>query len=236
MEVKKIISLIENFAPLETQERWDNSGWQIDFKTAEVNKVLLALTVTEDVVNQAVKKGCDLIMSHHPLFFIPFQLNKNIPIYSAHTNLDKAKGGTTDTLINVLGLPNIRSIKQVGDFLRVVELEKEISLNDFINILKDKLKLETIRVVNQKGTQSLKKLAFCSGSGADFIEDAEKVNADIFITGDLKYHCSIDSGIILADAGHFESERPVLNTIKDLLKEFNLEIVIADEKSPFINY
>ena len=98
MNKYEIVRKIEEFAPLETQETWDASGWVIDLPDAEVNKVLFALTVTDDIVEQAYKNGCNLIISHHPLFFVPLKYHE-INIYCAHTNLDKAHGGTTDTLI-----------------------------------------------------------------------------------------------------------------------------------------
>ncbi len=233
MNTKEIINLIENFAPLETQEGWDNCGVQIDFDDREIKKVLLALDVTEQSINQAIEKKCDMLISHHPLFFVPFSFNNNIPIYSAHTNLDKADGGTTDTIIETL---DFKHSQKVGDFLRIVELNQQMSLNDLINLLKDKLELEAIRVVNNLNQQSVKKVAFCAGSGVDFAGEAQRSGAEVFITGDLKYHNALDSKIVLIDIGHFESERPVLKTIKKLLEPLNIEVIIADEKSPFINY
>lgn len=232
MEIFKITNLIEEFAPLELQEAWDNCGFQIDLKR-DVKKILLALTVTKDIINQAQKNNCDMIIAHHPLFFVPFDFNIGIPIYSAHTNLDITEGGTTDSLINLL---KMNPIKKVGIFLRVVELEKEISLNDFVELLKDKLRLEHVRVVNNLNKKLVKKIAFCAGSGADFAGEAEKIGADILVTGDIKYHTATDNDIILIDAGHFETEHPVLNTVKNLLSKLNIEVIIADEKSPFINY
>lgn len=235
MKMNEIIKTIEKFAPLELQEAWDNSGIQIDFGNTDVKKILLALTVTEDIVNQAIQKKCDMIISHHPLFFIPFSLQKGISIYSAHTNLDSTKGGTTDTMISML---EMEVSECIGNFLRVVDLDKEIELRDFIQLVKEKLGLDYIRVVNNFNKQKIKKIAFCAGSGADFLPLAQDIKADVFVTGDIKYHTAIDSGIILLDAGHFESEHPVLNTVKELLmEEFKgIEVLIADEKSPFINY
>lgn len=237
MEVKKIIELIENFAPLELQESWDCSGWQIKIAINDVKKVLLCLSVTQNIINQAVEKNCDLIISHHPLFFVQFAFNKGISIYSAHTNLDKADGGTTDTLIKDLGFGKAqKEILEVGDFLRLTELKEEILLDDFVCLLKTKLNLENIRVVNNSNKQKIKKIAFCAGSGADFIGEAQGLDADIIVTGDVKYHTALDNDIIIVDIGHFESERPVLKTIENLLKPLNIEVIIAYEKSPFINY
>lgn len=233
MDINTITSLIENFAPLELQESWDCSGFQIDLGPKNIENVLLCLSLTENIINQAVEKNCDLIIAHHPLFFVPFGFNKNISIYSAHTNLDKTEGGTTDTLIKLLGFNNSQ---KVGDFLRLVNLKEEILLDDFINLLKNKLSLKNIRVVNNLNQQTIKKVTFCAGSGVDFLNEAKEFGADAFVTGDVKYHTALDSDVIIIDIGHFESEYPVLKTIENLLKPLNIGVIIADEKSPFINY
>ena len=78
MNKYEIVKRIEEFAPLETQEAWDASGWVVDLPNAEVNKVMFALTVTPQVYNQAVHKGCDMIISHHPLFFVPYNF---LPVF-----------------------------------------------------------------------------------------------------------------------------------------------------------
>ena len=89
MNKYEIVKKIEEFAPIETQESWDVSGWIVDLSNPEVDKVLFALTVTEDVLEQAVRNGCNMIISHHPMFFVPWKY-RNINIYCAHTNFDKA--------------------------------------------------------------------------------------------------------------------------------------------------
>lgn len=232
MEINKIIEVLEEFAPSFLQEEWDNSGFQVYYEK-DVRKILLCLSVTQNIVLQAIEQECDMIISHHPLFFIPFELNKNIPIYSAHTNLDKAEGGTTDTLIKSLGFSNIQ---KCGDFLRFVELDKETLLDDFILNLKVKINVQNIRVVNNLKIKKINKIAFCAGSGADFINEAKRNGADVIVTGDVKYHTALESDVIIIDIGHFESEIPVLVTVKNLLKTLDVEVIIADEKSPFINY
>lgn len=233
MEINEIVGLIEDFAPLETQEAWDCSGFQIDFGSVDINKILLCLSVTDGTINQAIEKKCDMIIAHHPLFNIPLKFNKGIPVYSAHTNLDKAQGGTTDSLIELLGFD---SSKKVGDFLRVVALDEKMSLDNLIKLIKDKLNLKTARVVNNFDEQEISQIAFCAGSGANFISDAEFAGVDAIVTGDVKYHQALESNVIILDIGHFESEHPVLFKVKNLLNSFNLEVIVADEKSPFINY
>lgn len=233
MNIEKIITLINNFAPLQSQESWDNSGFQIISKKNDINKILLCLSITDDIIKQALENNCDLIISHHPLFFIPFVFNKNISIYSAHTNLDKADGGTTDTLISNL---NLQVSEKIGEFTRLVNLEEEITLNNFVKILKEKLNIKNIRVVNNLGVNKIKKIAFCAGSGIDLLEEAKEQSIEVFVTGDVKYHTALESNVIIVDIGHFESERPVLKTIKEILEPLGVGVLIANEKSPFINY
>ena len=179
MEINKIISTIETFAPLELQSSWDCSGWVINNGQCEVEKILLALTVDEKIIDQAIEKNCELIISHHPLFSVPLSFQKGVSIYSAHTNLDVVKGGTTDSLISLLGLGNSTT---VGEFLRVVDLEKEILMSDFVQLLKNKLNLGSVKVVNKSNLEKIKKISFCAGSGADFLNEVQELNADVFVT------------------------------------------------------
>jgi dinuclear metal center YbgI/SA1388 family protein len=233
MDIRKITDLIENFAPLKLQESWDCSGFQINVGIKDVKKILLCLSITKNILNQAIEKNCDLIISHHPLFVVPLDFNKGIMIYSAHTNLDKADGGTTDTLIETLGFYNPQKI---GDFLRLVDLKKEMELKNFINLLKKKLNLKYVRIVNNFNRKKVQKIAFCAGSGAEFVIEAQKASADLIVTGDVKYHCALESNVIIIDVGHFESEHPILLKLQKILRPLNLEVLIADEKSPLFTY
>lgn len=223
MNKYEIIRNIELFAPPETQESWDASGWAVELEGAEVNKVMFALTITDEVVNQAVKSGCDMIISHHPLFFIPFEY-RNINIYCAHTNLDKASGGTTDLILRKLGF----SGKKYGDFVRIVEFDEERSVEYL------KLKLLPIspklRYVNNTGAKSVRTVAFCAGSGSEFISSTP---CDAFITGDLKFHTAVESNKVLFDIGHFESEIFAATLLKELA-DVGEKGVLAHEESPFI--
>ena len=184
----------------------------------------LCLTVIDDVYNQAKALNCDIIISHHPLFFVPLKY-RDINIYCAHTNMDCAKGGTTDVLIKHLGL------KGYGQgFLRYVDYR--VTVGEFAE------KLSTIspnmRYVNNLGRKVINKIAFCAGSGSEFIEEAVNNGAEAFVTGDLKFHTAVESKIVLFDIGHFESEIFVLKVFENILKDY-VEIVYAKEKSPFIS-
>lgn len=222
MNKYEIVKRIEDFAPLETQEKWDSSGWIVDLPDSEINKVMFALTVTDDVFAQAVKNRCDMIISHHPLFFVPFKYSK-INIYCAHTNLDKANGGTTDTLIKTLHLNG----RVYNEFVRIVDLETEMSV-EFL-----KLKLLPIsphlRMINNKKVKMVRTIGFCAGSGSEFISETP---CDAFVTGDLKYHTAVETDKVVYDIGHFESEILSVGLLKELsgVKDNG---VTACEESPF---
>ena len=221
MNKYEIVRKIEEFAPLETQEKWDASGWIVELANNEVNKIMFALTITDKVFEQAITQNCDMIISHHPLFFVPLEYRK-INMYCAHTNLDRAEGGTTDLIINKLGFKKSYN----DDFVRVVELEKPISVEELKNKL---LKISPkLRYVNNYDAQEVQTIGFCAGSGSEFIGQT-----DAFVTGDLKFHTALDARKVVFDIGHFESEI----FAPELLREITgvgEKGVIANEKSPFI--
>ena len=218
-------NLIENFAPIELQEKWDSSGWVVETAKSEIKKVLIALTVTEKVVSEAIENKCDMIISHHPMFVVPLHLS-DMDIYCAHTNMDKTLGGTTDTLVEMLGLKSY----PVGDFLRIVDLE--ISVKDLAS--KIKKVSPNARLVNNLDVADVSKIAFCAGSGMDLYNEVLENDCDCFITGDLKYHGAVESEIVLFDVGHFESEVLIKKVFQCLIED-SVEVVLADEKSPFKN-
>lgn len=222
MNKYEVVRKIEEFAPLETQEKWDCSGWGVNNKK-DVNRVLFALTVTDKIIQQAKEKGCDMIISHHPLFYVPLEW-KDINIYSAHTNLDKAEGGTTDTLIKKLGFNKTEN----QEFVRVVRLDKPITVKE----LREKLlKISPkLRYINNYNIDKIQSIGFCAGSGSEFINETD---TDAFVTGDLKFHTALDCKQVVFDIGHFESEIFAPKILKEITG-VGEKGVIADEKSPFI--
>ena len=230
-----IIRKIEEFAPPETQEKWDCSGWGVEccsprpagdgagVRGQNANKILFALTVTDKIVQQARENGCDMIISHHPLFYVPLEW-KDINIYSAHTNLDKAEGGTTDTLIKELGFEKTESY----EFVRIVRLKTPIIIEELRQKL---LKISPkLRYINNYDIKEIKSIGFCAGSGSEFIGETD---TDAFVTGDLKFHTALDCKQVVFDIGHFESEIFAPKILKEITG-VGEKGIIADEKSPFI--
>lgn len=223
MNKYEIVRKIEEYAPLETQESWDCSGWAVVNNKENVRRVLFALTVTDKVVEQARTQGCDMIISHHPLFYVPLDW-KDINIYSAHTNLDKTEGGTTDRLIQELGFEKTESY----EFVRVVRLKEPITVEELRQRL---LKISPkLRYINNNNAEKIQTIGFCAGSGSEFIEE---IDTDAFVTGDLKFHTALDCRQVVFDIGHFESEIFAPQILKEITG-VGEKGVIADEKSPFI--
>lgn len=225
--VGEIASAIESVAPKGLQESYDNAGLQIGNPDMEVSAVLLCLDVTEEILNEALERRCNLIVSHHPLIFkglkhitgktateriVEKAIRENVAIYSAHTNLDAAQEGVSKEMARLLNLKDCRVLAPrpedlstgfgiIGDVQPTPKIE-------FLRKIKETFKVKVLRFSAQSPQLVVRKVAVCSGSGASLIGDAVKEKADIIVTGDVKYHdfTSFGLDIIIADIGHFESE------------------------------
>ena len=240
--VKDIYNFIDNIAPFHTAEEWDNSGLLVGDEHKTVNKIMFALDCTEDVINQAISCGADLIITHHPVIFKPlsevtadslvYKLIKNdISIICAHTNYDKAINGVNDILCNSVELENVEHI--VGACLNVGFLTKEMNSSEFAHFVKSKLNA-VVRFNNIE--KSIKKVAVCSGSGSDYLSLAKNLNCDALLTGDGSHHSFLDAdelGILLVCSGHFETENIAIKPLAEKIKnQFDTECIIAVQISP----
>ena len=236
-QVSKIIKKIEEFAPLSTAQKWDNSGWQINLGNKKTSKILLTLDVTPYTVDEAIKKKCDMIISHHPVFFNSIKvinspyiikaIQNNIQIYSAHTNLDIAKGGVSEFFAEKCGFTELDT---AFEFIKYKQFDKAQNFSKLISTLKTIFCLPSVRVVNSNRKQ-YNSIAFCSGSGSEFIQDLEDIGIDVFITGDLKHHQALSaSKMTVIDLGHFHSERFVVEIFNNILKDEDIELYSASEK------
>lgn len=219
-------------APPELQLDFDNSGFLLGHRDAEVKNVLLALDITEAVISEAIDMNAELIISHHPLIFSPLRdvsdcgsgkkalrmAENHIAAICMHTNLDIAPGGVNDVLMELLGAKAESTLDKDGCG-RVGELEDEMSLFCFMHRCKKKLKAKGLRYYDA-GNQ-VKRIAVMGGSGASAIEDAVKQGCDTYVTADIKYHQfqqAQDLGINLIDAGHFSTENPVIPILAQRLR------------------
>lgn len=259
-KIKDIIKVMEDFAPKNLKEDFDNVGFMVGDKEKDVKKILLALDCTLDVIEEAKEKNVDLIITHHPLLFRKpssittdtitgkkiIELIKNdIGLYSSHTNLDSAEEGLNETIVNILGFKegillekNKNSRNNNEGLGRLVKLEEPIILEDLVLLIKEKLNIPFVKLV--KGNNSVKNIAIINGSGSDFISIAVKKGADCIITGDTTYHYASDykeMGVSIIDAGHFSTEwivfQEVIKKIKEKFDEIEI-IVSSKSKDPYI--
>ena len=238
IKVKDIARAIEEFAPLPLQETYDNAGLQVGNPEMNVSAILLCLDVTEEILKEAKARNCNMIVSHHPLIFkglknltgsTPIQrmaidaLQSDIAIYSAHTNLDATFDGVSFEMGNNLELNDMSVLvanapgSETG--LGVVGYTKNpVPRMEFLRKVKETFGVRALRYSGESPHVVIRKVALCGGSGASFIGDAIRSGADVFLTGDVKYHDFTTYGyeILIADIGHFESElcsRKILSRI-----------------------
>ncbi len=242
--VKDIYNFIDSFAPFNTQEEWDNSGLLVGDQNQIVNKILFALDITTNVVNQAIDCGADLIITHHPLIFKPvtnvlsdtiiFKLIENkISIICAHTNYDKAVDGVNDVLCNAVGFDKFE--KNDGTCLNIGYFDNTVSTDCFLKDIKAILG----GVVRHNSIEkNINKVAVCSGSGSDYLSLAKELNCDALLTGDASHHAFLDANemdVLLLAAGHFETENIAIKPLLEKLqKEFNINCVLAVQNVPII--
>ena len=242
MKCQRVMGILEKLAPKRLAEQWDNPGLQVGNPEQKVSKLLVCLDVSQPVVELAIREQADMIISHHPMMLfkgllairtdsydgkmLQTLLSHNIAVYSAHTNLDIAKGGCNDILAALCGLERVEGFAPTeGDaeesMGRIGYVRESIPLEQFANSLCQKLNTSYVRLV-RGGKATVGKVALCSGAGADLISKAVFRGADLFITGDLKYHeaqQAFKQGINIIDAGHFATEFPMVKALAAYLRD-----------------
>ncbi len=237
MKVRDIEDIIEALAPLELQESYDNAGLQVGIEHDEVEGVLVCLDITEDIIREASRKKCNLVISHHPLIFRALKcvgdftyqqrcvreaITLGISLYSAHTNLDNARGGVNFKLAEKIGLRNIEWLsvvagKDAGSGV-VGELSEPQKVEDFLSWIKGLFGVSALRY-SSTAKKSISRVAVCGGAGSFLMEDAKRCHADCFITGEFHYHDYFEAGdMMIASLGHYESEKFTIELLSELLK------------------
>lgn len=250
MIAKDVITVINEIAPPFLAEKWDNSGLQLGSIEKKVSKILLALDISQAVVTEALNNSIDMIITHHPLIFsglksisndetkgeMIYNLIKNdIVVFAAHTNLDISENGPNDYLGKLLGLNdldilNVTWEKNIDDMNsynnkkfgngRIGTLDESKTLGDYAEYVKKKLSCSSVRVYGDID-KKVSRIAICGGSGGDFIIDAYKKGAQLYITGDVKYHdaqLALELGLSIIDAGHFDTEKHILSLLSEYLR------------------
>lgn len=257
MICKDVVEALEKFAPSFLAERWDNVGLLAGRMDRPVEKIMLSLDPGSDVIREAMIWGADLLITHHPLIFSGMKsvtredfigrrvydlIRNDICYYAMHTNFDTVAmaEAVADQLElsdkEVLEALNVESDKKEG-IGRIGKLTKTMSLEEFAVFVKEKCNISGIRVFGDPAG-NVETVALVPGSGKDYIAEAIKKGADVFLSGDIGHHHGLDAieqGIAVIDAGHYGLEKIFASYIADLLgKEFpECEIKMAKEESPF---
>lgn len=243
MKVREIASAIEALAALRFQDDWDNSGLQVGDPEANVGRVLVCLDVTEEIVLEAVHKGCNMIVSHHPLIFHPLKsitgatyqqrciaqcLCAGIAVYSAHTSLDNAPSGVNRVIAELLSLGNLQYLSSEYRYPEgfgsgiVGDTPLPVNSEAFAEYIKETFHVKDLRTSSLKG-KMVSRVAVCGGAGAFLMQKAIEKGADCFITGELHYHDYFDPGIQLIELGHYQSEQFTIGLLTHHLQSYGIE-------------
>ena len=214
MKITEVVSALERFAPLPLQADYDNAGMQIGLTEAEVSGALLCLDVNEQIVDEAIQKGCNLIVAHHPLIFRKLRritgedyvqrivmkaIKNDIAIVAMHTNLDSAKGGVNYKIAEKMGL---KELEWMGSQQNVGGVDVECVMAN-----------ELIR-------RKISRVALCGGAGDFLLQDAINAGADAFVTGEMHYHQYFghEQEIQIAVIGHYQSEQFTIELLKEIIE------------------
>ena len=260
MKAKQVLDALEQYAPLPLQDSYDNAGLQIGLTAEqEVTGALLCLDVTEAIVDEAERMGCNLVVAHHPLLFRGLKsitgqnyvercvikaIQKGIGIYAAHTNLDNAEGGLNYRIAETIGLTNLAfldakpgtTVAGAGVIGELPMAEDEL---EFLKRIKALFGVQCIRHTQLCG-RKIQRVALCGGAGGFLLSNAISQGADAFLTGEMRYHDYFghESDLLIAEMGHYESEQYTIDLFAEVLhRQFpELKIVKTSLNTNPINY
>ena len=260
MKIKEVLCALEQFAPLPLQESWDNAGLQVGLTETEVSGALLCLDVNERIIDEARQKGCNLIVSHHPLLFrglktisdltdvqrtVRKAIQQDICVVSMHTNMDNAKGGVNFRIAQKLGLQEVAFfVSKTVDGIEagsgvIGTLPEAMASDDFVIEVKKIFDVECARC-NQLLHRPIRKVAICGGAGDFLLDDAVKAGADAFITGEMHYHqyFGYEQQIQICVIGHYESEQFTAEVFQEIIQQQcpGVKTVIAETNTNPILY
>lgn len=256
VRIQEVITALERFAPLPLQESYDNAGLQMGLTEVEVSGALLCLDVTEEVIREAIDMGCNLIVSHHPVLFrglktisdadqvqrcVRLAIQNDICIYSAHTNLDNAMDGVNFQIAERLGLVDVELMQPHKVSVRVGGKEKQVMAGSgvigylpveedslaFLQRVKQTFSVECL-MHNELLQRPIQSVALCGGAGDFLLDEAIRLQADAFLTGEMHYHQYFghEQQIQIGVLGHYQSEQYTSEIFRSLLNDQFPEISV----------
>jgi len=236
LKLKTIYDYLNEISPFSLQEEWDNSGVNVGDFGREIEKIYISLDIDEELIEKMDKNS--LLITHHPLIFksikkiIPDRfstkllikmIQKNISHIAMHTNFDKTH------LNNYFAEKILDFNGESEDFIFYADVN--MKFEELVNYVKEKMNLNHLRVV--KSNDFVKRVAITTGAGMSLLD---KIQADCFLTGDIKYHEAVDAkvrGISLIDITHYHSEKYFVNALAEVLK-LDIEVIKTNSIDPFI--
>lgn len=250
--VKDVYQALDRWAPFSTQMDFDNAGFLVGRGEARVRKILVALDITKEVIQEAAEQEAQLIVAHHPVIFHPVRAltdenttgekllmmaEQGIAGICAHTNLDAAQGGVNCKLAQILQLQNIAPLHPDGtdEQGRVYGIgrvgdthQKDMSAQEYAAFVKQQLNTSSVRFADAGKT--VKKVAVGGGSCGSMLEDAIRAGCDTFVTSDVKHDQYLEAkicGINLMDAGHFATENVICSELVHFIQKEFPELAVS---------
>ncbi|MCB0529605.1 MAG: Nif3-like dinuclear metal center hexameric protein [Saprospiraceae bacterium] len=241
MLIKEVIDILEAVAPPVLQESYDNAGLIVGDRDREATGVLFCLDSTEAVIDEAVRKGCNLVVAHHPIVFkglkrlngasyvertVMQAIRHDVAVYAIHTNLDNVyHRGVNARIAEQIGLENTRILspkpgeQHIGAGL-LGTLPAAVDEKTFLLQVKEAFGAGCVRYTALLG-KPVQRVAVCGGSGSFLLGEAIRAGADVFVSADFKYHEFFDAEgkILIADIGHFESEQFTIDLLYNIIRE-----------------
>ena len=235
LEIKKEF---DKYFPFTEAEHWDNSGLLVEGEK-EVSKIVVALDATLPVIREARAFGAELIITHHPVIFHPLKalmdsepavlaIKNNISVISAHTNYDISDYGADANLKALLEKAAGFKAESVLDITHtepaphgfgfVGNLDRDYSCEEFAKLLKEVFDCEHIRFVPTD--RKIRKIAYCSGAGGEYLKKAIAIGCDAYITADVKHSSfteALNAGIALYAPTHYQMEKPAMENLAKLV-------------------
>ncbi len=250
MNAKQLYHKFEERIPSSLREPWDNDGVMcLPDGSSEICRALVVLDVTEEIVDYAIERGFDLIVSHHPLVFKPLSaideenhisrkliklICSGITVFSFHTRADKLVGGVNDRLADILGMYDAVPFGE-GDLGRIGTIDEPMEIQDFAYRVKQLIGADAVRYAD--GFSDVHKVAVVGGDGKGYVKAAIEAGADTFLSGRIGYNVmeeATEMGINLIEAGHYYTEQHITEFFRDLIIDFDPEIYVEIADSNII--
>lgn len=263
MKIKDFVQQLNNWAPLNIAEDYDNVGLLVGNQEETVKKVMVNLEVTEEVLQEAIDEAANVLLTHHPLWFgkkyhlrgddwvsrlLLRAIKHNIALVAFHTNLDNIPAGVNREIGNRLGLNELQILETkahnptgydvIGSGM-IGRLVKPLGKTDFLRHVQQVFGTPVLRYADTEKTE-IETVAFCGGSGSFLLESAVAAGADAFLTGDITHHTFFDAEgkLLFVDIGHWESEQYTTELMLDFLNNnfANFAVCKSTVRTNPVNY